>query len=242
MSDLSFSFQTILRGAALTSCIAALAACGGGGGGGGSSSAPKTPYPIATPYSHFITNGSASSVSITGKIQDMSVTGSGSIAFSPAVAATFEGTNGVSTTESVNASVVVDNTPITIPTITTTTYYDSNYREIGGLFVGNTYGVVNVSHSLPVEASVGDSGELYAYTMYSGPSKISVVGSATSGYTVESGDANSVILRISISFYDTGHSLSEVDDYRYRIDANGNITFVSLNTDADGDKLKFTAN
>jgi hypothetical protein len=246
-SSLKHSTQTrsasLLRSALLVGSAAIITACGGGGGGGGSDSpaAPATPIKIAAPYSQFIITGSQTAVDLSGKFDGESLKGGGTINFSAAVPATFEGINGMRSTMTISVIAQIDGDSYPIPPISNTSYYDGNYREVGGIFMDGSYSVVTVAHDLPLEAKAGDSGELYAYTAYSGPSKIAVMGSAASSYHIEKDSSNSVILRISIKYYNSAKALTETDDYRYRITAAGVINFISLETlSADGsEKFEF---
>lgn len=224
---------------------AVITACGGGGGGGGGSKAPSAPItvPVAAAYNKLISNGMTASTKLSGKLDGDTVGGSASFTLSPAVAATFEGQAGMSTTQTLGITVTVKGESYPLWPMVNKVYYDSNYQEIGSAFdggedVGTSYSVVTKSNPLPANAKAKDSGEFVTTTAYTGPSKMAAIGGTTSTWSVEADSASSLILRISTRFLDANNNLSETDDYLYRIDTAGNISFSAIEIDSpDGTKL-----
>jgi hypothetical protein len=72
--------------------------------------------------------------------------------------------------------------------------------------------------------------------------KKTVTGS-TSSCIIDSDNTAGVIFHVTAKLYDAGHTLVETDQYRYRVDTTGNISFVSLDTvSGDGaDTTHFSA-
>jgi hypothetical protein len=229
-----FNFRTGLRSLVSLTLLATLAACGGGGGGGGSST-PTTPstttFPIAAAFNNIIINGFQASLTITGKASGISVSGSGTITYAPAAAATFEGQAAQAQTQTFAGTVSGNGNTVPI-TVSDTVYYDSNYNELGDVD-SDEYSVTTAWHPLPTAAHVNDAGEVDAITSYSDQTKSTVTGYSTSSYTIDSDSATSVILHVTIKVYDENHTLTETDQYRYRVDTAGNIFFVSADTTED---------
>jgi hypothetical protein len=236
----------LLRSSVILGFAAVITACGGGGGGGGGGNTPTAAtVPLATAYNKLITDGLQAQAKISGSVEDISLGGDATIVFSPAVAATFEGQAGMSATLNISGTLIIQGGPtIPLSPLIYTTYYDSNYKELGSVFdggsVGSAYAVVTSSAPLPTEAHAGDSGDLYNSTSYSGPSKMAVVGRTSTSYRVEADTANSLIFTISVAFFDNGNNKTETDDYRYRVDSAGKITLLSIKTISDDANVAFT--
>lgn len=229
-----FDFRMGLRWFFIVISIANLGACGGGGGGGGSS-APTTPptttFPIAAAFTALVTNGFQSSVNISGKAAGISVSGNGTLIYAAATSAMFEGQNALAQLQSFNGTVSGNGQSGPINT-SNTTYYDSNYNELGDV-ESDEYSVVTAWHPLPASAHVNDSGDFDALTSYSDQTKSIVTGYSATSYSIDADSTTSVILHLIAKIYDANHALTETDHYRFRVDTNGNFSFVSADTTQD---------
>lgn len=221
-----------------------LDACGGGGGGGGSSSSP-TPstiaFPVAQAHSQMTINGYSVTFAISGKSSGVAVSGSGTLTVGAAVAATFEGQAGMSTTESLSATVTGNGQSIPI-NVTGIDYFDSNYNDLA--YLDNTDGsltVVDPVVPVPSTVHVGDSGSLGAATTYSDSTKSTVINTETLTYNVVADTATSILFKVTKKTYDLSHNLTDTDITSIRVTENGVGTWASeSDTTSDGVQLTFT--
>lgn len=204
-----------------------LVACGSGGGGG--SPAPASPvasilsFPLQTGYKAMVASGLSKSFTVSG-----TCTGTGTKVSSPAATtpASFEGVAGFSTASTLTYSL---SSPCSSKTIDkSTSYFDSNYLPLGTATTVN-YGVYLTPPSVPLSVTVGAAGPIGTETLYVDSTKAVTLGSIIQSYVIEADvlPINAIVNLISkITDASVPYTVTEQD--RYRIDANGTLTPVSI--------------
>jgi hypothetical protein len=222
-----------------------LTACGGGGGGGGGSSnstPSSTTFPVAQAYSQLLINGMQSNVKVSGKVSDITISGTGSYTLTPAVAATFEQQAAMSTVETFALNVTANEQSVS-DTTTSYSYYNTNYNLIGSVADG-AYTVADTvtGLALPLSVHVNDKGEMGTATAYADSSKaLPATGRISVSYEATADTATTIIFAITTKFYDAANTLTETDIYRYRITDTAVATYLSLSgTTSDGDNISYT--
>jgi|GEM_PF-875421 len=232
-----------IRSLFVTMIFSAIAACGGGGGGGGGGSVTANPsITIARAYANLIQNGYQVNLAVTGTASEHAVSGSATQTSSPAVAATFEGHNGLANTITVTGTITIENNVLPL-TGHFTNYSTSNYLPLGNIDNDDgTYTVVTSSSPLPTSGQVGDTGTLSHSTSYQDQTKTVILNTAVTTYAIEPNDANSAIFHTTEKTYDTGNQLIDTSEERYVVTSSGVISFHSSSyRTADGDfQLNFT--
>jgi hypothetical protein len=218
---------------------AVLTACGGGGGGDGVTQS-KLSFQLQSAYKALVTHGFSKTLTISG-----SCGGSGTYTVAPATtAATFEGTAGFSASQTASLSFT-GCAPASSAT-TATAYFDSNYAPLGSVVQGGSYGVYTTPLTIPATVSVGDTGTLGTLTKYTDSTKTKLTcGSTILSYAIESDTADTAIVNLIQKDYELTSgvvhfsttpcssesiSLASTSQARYRIDANGILTPVSIDT------------
>lgn len=239
---------SLLRTLVVVGAAALVTACGGGGGGGGggSKSDPNLVVPVAAGYTSLITSGANEAASLVAELDGEELKGDATINISQLSATLFEGQVAQASTLTLNGTLRVDGDSIPLPPFINTTYFDSNYKELGAVVTDaqsniDAYSVVTSANPLPATGKVGDGGPLATYTTYTGASKISAVGTINSRYSIIEWTNNTVILQIILDFRNQSQTLLETDTYNYRIDAAGktNLEWIEIAT-ADGLRMTFT--
>lgn len=181
-------------------------------------------YPLRSGYQAFLTQPVTNYYTISG-----TCTGSASETRTAAVAATFEGITGYSTTTSLTGSYT-GCTPASFAG-TSVSYYDGNYKPTGGLASGSgtEYSVVTSAIDMPVSVAVGDTAQFGTVDVYSSSNKLTKTGTRVLSYVVEpgTGSGNAVINLIAKS-YNTSNQLLFTQQSRYRITTTGELTAVSV--------------
>ena len=115
-----------------TSVILALGACGGGGGASPSPTtfASSLAFPFAQAFANFVSNSHSLNYSMAGNDAGKPATGSGTIIFAAAAAATFEGQDVLSQTAIVSGTTTEDG-QTTPYSATVQSFYTTNYEPLG---------------------------------------------------------------------------------------------------------------
>jgi hypothetical protein len=213
-----------------------LAACGGGGSDAGAPTAPVTTFPLLAGYTALTAAGGTNNYAITG-----SCNGSATVADSAAVASTFEGVTGYSTTTT--ATINLTNCTPAASTSSGTTYYDGNYAPLGTLDSGGEYGkVLSVPPPLPASVKVGDASVYATVTTYTDSTKTTVTGSRVLSYVIEADTSSTAIVNVISKDYDTANTLFFTQQSRYRMAADGKLTSTTIDAqyNSSGAHLLFT--
>jgi predicted small lipoprotein YifL len=200
------------------STVLTLAACGGGGGSTSPSNTSNT-YPLRSGYQSLIGQSEVNNYSISG-----TCTGSATETRGAAVAASFEGVAGVSTTTTLTGSYS-NCTPASFAS-TGISYYDTNYKPLGAVTPGADYAVYAVS-DLPISVKVGDTAQFGTADVYSSNTKQVKTGTRTLSYAVETDSGSTAIINLIAKGYNTSNQLLYTQQSRYRINTSGQLTAVS---------------
>ena len=231
------------------SFVALLSGCGGGGGssstptpGSGTSTSPQTvastsSFPLKSGYDKRVASGHTESYSISG-----SCSGSATFTRSPV------GNGNFGTTPALTVNATDTFIQCSPGTTTGTIYYDTNYNYLGtdlpssGYYTGMELPLIPV----PANIKVGDTGNLGTEVIYLGPEREVSVGKIVVRYVVEPDTANTVIVNEIVETYKhtstTTDELTSTRQERFRIDVNGNITPVSIDSQSNppGEHLVYT--
>lgn len=204
--------------------LLALAGCGGGGSGASNSTETSTPtatFPLRSGYQALLSQSEINNFSISG-----TCTGSATQTRSAVKADTFEGIQGVSNTTTLTGTYT-NCTPGSFAS-TGTSYYDTNYKPIGAVNPGTDYVVYTTSNDLPLTVKVGDTAQFATIDVYASSAKQTKTGTRTQSYTVEADSNNTAIINLISKGYNISNQLLYTQQSRYRINASGQLTAVSL--------------
>lgn len=216
-----------------------LAGCGGGGGS--SPSGPVTSnlsFPVSSWNANHINNGYTQSGNITGQINYNGtiypVTGAFSLTVAAATSTTFEGQAALVNVGTITGSETVTNTATgqtqTVPLADTSQSYNTtNYVPLGHSS-STEYMVMQGTAIIPSTVKVGDTAVVGTYTRYTDSTKSSALGTDKESYVVEADTANTAILNIIDKEYALDNTLTSTSEERWRFDALGTATFVSINS------------
>jgi hypothetical protein len=246
-------FRAILK-ICIVSVASVLTGCSGGGGDGSTGSPPSvstTAFPLQSGYKKIIASGLSKSFTMTAISGTKSCSGNGSKTSTPATtAAVFEGVTGLSATTTLSVTVPTSCTPpTTVPQSTTTTttieYFDSNYMPLGSKGITqNSYSVYTAALVIPISVSVGETGQIGTQILYSSSTKSTKIGSIVLSYVIEPDTSSTAIVNLRSKVYDTAEVLGAIEEDRYRIDAQGTLTPISVDIQIGNstDRVNFTFN
>ena len=222
-----------------TALFSLLSACGGGGGGGGSATttvASTNTFDVNSGYRRLVSTGFQKTFTLGG-----GCTGSLTITAAPATTpATFEGTNGLSGV-SVSTMNLTNCTPASSSS-TETRYYDTNYVPLGKSS-NDEYTVHIGTPTLPSAARVGDAGIAGSANTYTNNTKATSTGRDDTSYAIEADTATTAILNLITKAYNTSGILTLTEQNRYRVAADGTLTFISFDLQRSGTStLRLTGN
>lgn len=220
--------QTWVGGLSGLFVAAVLTGCGGGGSdsGGSATAAPAvastSSFALASGYKARLVAGATDNFNISG-----TCTGTATFATAAATAATFEGANGFSVTQTSSASLS-NCLPATSST-TGSTYYDANYVPIGQSISGGDYAKYEVlPAALPASVKVGDSGDIVALATFNDSSKSTPNGRRVFSYVIEPDATTTAITNVIVRTYNTSAQLLSTQQSRYRMAVDGKLTLVSI--------------
>ncbi len=225
------NFSThILRYAAPTVTVLALAACGGGGSDTPSSVAPPastsaaTTFPLAAAMVSFLKEAKSTPFSVTGTAsgngQALAVTGSGTSVESNATG-TFNGAPAIVKTIRVTGTLESRGTKIPLGDTTSTQYFDLNYKPVGALSSFG-YCVISGQIALPATIRIGDVGEYYTSNCYNNSAKTTLLDNSKVSYVLESATDATAIFKLIFKSTTTGASTAPVIS-NYVISTNGTL-------------------
>ncbi|MGA7178318.1 MAG: hypothetical protein WBX11_01840 [Thiobacillaceae bacterium] len=227
-----------LRLTLVTTLYLSLLACGGGGGGGGSGPVASTDsFPAATALQNQTVNGYVQSFTVTGT-QTVSgttynVSGTGTITVLAASSSSFEGQAALLNDETVSGTLTVNGASAPFST-TTQVYSTPGYAPFGLVVLSPPnqpsaaeYCVMQGTPIIPTTVKVGDSGAIGTYNCWSDSFKTTPIGTGQLSYVVEADTAHTAIVNLTEKDYDSTSTLTLTDQRRWRIDTNGNLTWVS---------------
>ena len=200
---------------------AMLSSCGGGGGGGSAGPVTSTlSFPLQSGLRAMAAHGGSIDFTVSGTCD-----GSGNIASSIPLAATFENISGFSSA----STFYLNFTNCSPPSIysTSTDYYDNNYDSIGSIDSSGEYGVFSLPLSIPVSVKVGDAGTIGTKNYYSDSTKIFPTGHDEDSYVILPDTAETAIINMISKSYDNSNVLTSTGYDKYRIKADGSLSLIS---------------
>jgi len=168
-------------------CAMLLGACGGGND---NTSTQAGSVPLQAAVANEVNNGYTANFSVSGTINSVPVTGSGTLTDSAPVTTTFNGATARGTTETITDTVTENGTPVSV-TETKQIFTDpGTSAEVGQINDDGSIDVITQPDPIPVSVAPGNSGTLGTGTEFSDTSEQDVTGTVDNTYTVESGTAN----------------------------------------------------
>ncbi|MCP3709162.1 hypothetical protein M3I54_19555, partial [Paraburkholderia sp. CNPSo 3274] len=168
-----------------------LGACGGGNNNVSTTSTQAVSVPLQAAVAIEVDNGDTANFSVSGTIDNVAATGSGTLTDSPPVAATFDGAAVFKTTETITDTVVENGTTTTV-TETKQIFTDpQTSAEVGQINDDGSVDVITQVDPIPAAAPLGSSGVLGTGTEYSDTSQQTVVGTVEETYSVGSSTGSS---------------------------------------------------
>lgn len=203
-------------------------ACGGGSSSSsttGVGAASTMTFPAASAIANISANGLSSYYTMTGSLDGVPETGSGTFTVSPAVSANFEGQLVLEQTETLSG-IISGNASTLNYDKSRKIYSTTNYNPLGEE-TDSEYWVIQAHPSLPSLVKVGDTAVIGTYTRYTDSTKTNQLGSAKFSYAVERDTSSTAILNFITNTYSTSGLLQTSTQLRYRIDSNANVSWVS---------------
>jgi hypothetical protein len=225
-----------------TASVALLTACGGGGGGDGGTPAPVASadtFPLTTVYANTL-QSSSNTYSISGVVNGVAVTGSGTVTRGALSSGTFEGSSAQQRTTTSTGSIVANGQTIPLNT-SSIGWFDSNYLPLGSSG-GEEYVVVVGSAVIPATVRVSDTATVYTANRYSDSSKTVLLGTDTVSYVVEADTATTALLTLISTERDTSNTLTSTSAQQVRITPSGTFTRIKETLLEGSNTLTFTYN
>ncbi len=207
--------------------LLALAGCGGGGGGSGTPAASTDTYQLRTAYVNYLTDTRSAPFTVSGTVQGVNVTGSGSFTQGALTNTTFENQSALQKVSVVTGTLNANGQTGPLSS-SSTTYVDSNYNPLGSS--GTDYEVVSGSVTIPTTAKVNDTGVWYSSTLYATSAKTIRRGTASVSYVLEPDSASTALLKIIRVEKDTFGTTSSSSTISFRMTPAGSLTRLSEST------------
>jgi hypothetical protein len=202
-----------------------LGGCGGGGGGGGTAGAITSTqtFQVQAALATMFTAQSTLSFTVSGTVNGVNVTGSGTVTRGSVTGTTFEGASALQ--RSTTVSMTLTGNGQTIPlTSTDVSYATSNYIPLGSS--GAEYEVVVGTPTIPATAMVNDNGTAYVSSLYTNSSKGTFLGTDTVTYVLLPDTASTALLRMTQTSKNTSNAVTLQDTVTVRVTPAGGVTFI----------------
>ncbi len=202
----------------------------GGCGGSVSPSSTTSQQPVSVPLQAAVAaeveNGTSTAFSVGGTMDNVPITGSGTLVDSAPTAAMFNGAAVLATAETFTETVVENGTSMAITETKQVLTNPATFAEVGAI---NSDGTVDVipPYTYPPSVVPGDSGTLATGTEYSDKTQQQVVGSIEISYGVASDTSTTDVVDIDKKVKDKNNNEIKDDDKKIRVDKDGNSKFVS---------------
>lgn len=201
-----------------------LSACGGGGGGASTPVASTDTFQLRAAYVNYLTDTRSAPFTVSGTVEGINVTGSGTTTQGGLTNTTFERLPALQKVSVVTATLSANGQSLPL-SATTTTYVDSNYNPLGS--DGADYEVVSGSVTIPTTAKVNDAGVWYSSTLYSSSAKTSRSGTATVSFVMEPDTASTALLKILRIEKDPSGITTSSSSISFRMTPSGSLTRLS---------------
>lgn len=204
--------------------ILLLVGCGGGGGGSGSRTET---FPVKQAFRDFFKDGSTSNFVVSGTINGVSVTGSGTYSSTVATTGTFEGSSAFVVSNTLTGSITGSGNTQQLD-YSSTSYFDTNYNPIG--FEDDESYSTSTVEEWPVTVKAGDSGDLGIQTNYTDNSKSIMTGTVESSYSVTAGSLDSVTIKITKLEFNEIHVEIGSEIETYSLSNTGELKHISTHS------------
>jgi len=214
-----------------------LVACGGGGDSGPAVPVTSTStFDLKTAYVNYIAPRGTQGFTISGTVQGVTATGTGTITNGDLTPATFEGKAALKKTSTTTQSVTANGQTATASAMTTY-FFDSNYNvlgntgfsiDAGGAPIASTssYGVTTFTSNISQTVKVGDEGTLTTSAVYATANKTNLLSTTTLSYVVKPDTANTALISFISTSKDTAGNTS-VSTTVTRATTTGSLTFIN---------------
>lgn len=216
--------------------LLSLAGCGGGGGPSSPIASTDT-YQLRTAYVNYLTDTRSAPFSVSGTVNGVNVTGSGSATQGALTSTTFENQTALQKVSVITGTLNANGQTLPLST-SSTTYADSNYNPLG--FSGTDYEVISGAVTIPTTARVNDAGEWYSSIRYATSSKSTQRGTASVSYVLEPDTASTALLKIIRIEKDTSGATSSTSSISFRMTPSGGLTRLTESTISSGTALTIT--
>ncbi len=192
--------------------------CGGGGGGPATPVASTDTFPLAIIFANSL-QSSSSPFSISGSVNGVSVSGSGTVTRGSLRSGTFEGVTAQQRTVTATGSFSVNGISYSLNN-SSVDWFDPNYLPLGETG-GADYVVVTGVPVIPANVRVNDTGTLYTANRYSSSAKTLLRGTETVTYVVEADTASTALLTLITTEKDNFNSTISTYSSQVRITPTG---------------------
>lgn len=214
-------------------CLAGLAlilgACGGGGGPAGVSATVPSAREFQLQVAQLAVSRTpgTSPIKVTGTLNNVTVSGSGTATVAPVQAVMFEGRVALQKTSSLAMTLRVDGTTVS-RVQSTSSYFDSNYQPLGQS--GSDYQVVEDLRAIPATARVNEGGIAYVANRYTSSGKAVLLGTVESSWILLPDSETTAVLKLTDSAKDPDGVLVAQTVATFRVTPFGSVTRISENT------------
>lgn len=212
----------------LMSAVAAatsLVACGGGGGGSSAPVASTETFNITQAWVNYLTSTQSLPFTLSGTLNGVSISGSGTYSQSSLQSVTFEGSSALKKSGTATFSITA-NGQTAQSAVTTAAFVDSNYQPLGSEN-SSEYRVVTGTPAIAATGKVGDNGIWYIENTYPNSSKSYRTGTQTTSFVLEADTASTALLKIIQISYTTSGSQTDTSTVTFRITPSGSLTRLS---------------
>lgn len=229
----------IIKTVGALSVLALLTACGGGGDGGAAAVVASTEsFPLRTVYTNTLTSSSSSNYTLSGTVNGVAVTGSGTVTYGNLSGGTFEGAAALQRTTTGTGSFVANGTTFPLNS-SSTDWVDSNYVPKGESG-GDDYVVITGTPTIPTTVRVNDTGPLYTANRYADSTKAVLRGTSTATYVVEADTASTALVTLIIEEKNNSNITTSTSSVQLRITPAGAFTRVKETYLEDSSTLTIT--
>jgi hypothetical protein len=228
-----------IKTVAVIGTLALMTACGGGGGGGAAAPVASTEaFPFTTAIANFVTTSSSNNYSITGTVNGVAVTGSGTVTFGNVSSGTFEGAAAQQRTTTATGSITVSGTTVPLNS-SSVDWFDSNNVPLGESG-GDDYIVVTGTPTIPATVRVNDTGSLYTANRYADSTKAALRGTLTVTYVVTADTATTVYVTLIREEKNTFNASTSTGSAKIRMNTAGAITRINETLVEDNSAITIT--
>ncbi len=211
----------------------ALTACGGGGGSGGAAPPPATTYDLQKGISNLVSQGFTVNLALSGTVTVsgamVSVTGTGTLTYTPSVAAMFNNTAAASQTQTLSATITANGQSLAVGPSSVVDYYASGTDAFLGETAAAEYDVAQSPFSYPTMVVGGSTGTLGTISRYTDSTMSVSLGTTEVTYAVTApvDSSSPVLVKLTNQIKDAQGAVSETDVTSYDLSSAGILTLVS---------------